>query len=138
MKPRRIQRKRTGGRLMPPRTEFGSIEGEIADATTHYGAPAIRIRERLTSAEVICVLPRDLADTVGREHNWLEIWSGRRVLVTGEISYRKDGLVSRVGASDIFVIDPRPLSYSDLADPTFTNGLSPPEHIARLWSEDRG
>lgn len=120
------------------RTEYGSIEGEIAEAVTHYGRPAIRIRERLTGAIVQCVLSQELAERIGQEHNWEEIWSGQRVLVVGEIFYRNDGLVSRVHVTDMQTIAPHPITIQDIADPNFTNGLTPAEHIARLWTGDDG
>jgi hypothetical protein len=116
------------------RTENGSIEGEITDTTTHYGHPAIKIRERLTKDEITVTLSRDLAERAGRVHNWSEVWAGKRVLVTGEISYGKTGAISRVFARDIQTIDPEPLRFEDIANPNFTAGRSIAEHLESLWS----
>jgi hypothetical protein len=107
------------------RTEIGSIDGQVTDTTTYYGHPAVRIRERVTEADVVCVLSASLAERVGVQHNWRDVWQGRRVLVSGEISYRADGAIARIQATDISTIDTRPLEYSDIVDPNFTGGLTP-------------
>jgi hypothetical protein len=118
--------------------ENGSVEGELIDATTHYGAPAIRIRERLTKAEVTCAISRDLASRVGQLHNWEEVWAGKRVLVVGEITYNKDGGIGRVLATDILTVEPEPLRFEDIANPNFTRGRSIADHLAELWSGEDG
>jgi len=118
------------------RTEIGSIEADISDATTYYGRPAIRARERLTGAPVLCVLQEKLADQLGIEHNWREVWVGARVLVMGEIIYRKDGMVSRVNVSDLLPINSPSVTYSELAQPDFTRGLTPTRYLEELWSGD--
>ena len=120
------------------RSEYGSVEGQIVEATTYHGRPAIRIQEHLTSANVMCVFSQELGERIGQQHNWVEIWSGQRVLVIGQLFYRKDGAVNRVLAADMQTISPNPISVRDIADPGFTNGLSPAEHIARLWDGDDG
>lgn len=120
------------------RTEFGSIEGQVTDTTTFYGHPAVRIRERISGADVLCVLSATLAERVGVERNWSDVWRGRRVLVSGEISYRADGLIARIQATDMLPVDHKPLDYSDIADPNFTGGLGPTEYIKTLWEEEVG
>lgn len=118
------------------RKEIGSIEGSLAEITSWRGQPAVRVRERLSGKEVMCVLSQELASRTGPGHAWLEAWEGRRVLVMGEISYAKDGLPARVDAEDLKEIDAPVVNYQDIADPSFTNGLSPEEHIRRLWSDE--
>jgi hypothetical protein len=120
------------------RTEVGSIEGYVLEAITYYGRPAVRIRERITGAEVVCVFSDDLAERIGSEHDWRDVWHGRRVLVLGEISYRQDGVIIRVRATDMINVDAQPLSYADVADPNFTGGLSPADYIRTLWEEEVG
>lgn len=120
------------------RSEYGSVEGQIVEATTYHARPAIRIQEHLTSAIVMCVFSQELGERIGQQHNWVEIWAGQRVLVIGQLFYRKDGAVNRVLAADMQTINPHPISIRDIADPSFTNGLSPAEHIARLWDGDDG
>lgn len=120
------------------RTETGSIEGQVLEAMTFYGRPALRIRERITGAEVVCVFAEELAERIGREHKWHNVWRGRRVLVSGEISYRHDGTIVRIRASEMTDVDARPLAYADIADPNFTGGLSPAEYVKALWEEEIG
>lgn len=117
------------------RTEYGSIEGDIEAATTYRGNPAIKLQERLSGASVNCIFRPDLADKVGRDHSWSEVWSGRRVLVVGEIAYKADGTVQRVEAWDVRVVAPE---QSDYFDPNFTSGKNVSEYLASLWDEKIG
>jgi hypothetical protein len=120
------------------RHEMGSIEGESVEPTTYYSRPAIRIRERLSNKTIVCTLSPELARQIGPSHRWEEVWGSQRVLVMGEIIYGKDGLVSRMNASDISFISPRAATFSDLAMPGFTGGVTPPEYLDWLWRGDRG
>ena len=56
------------------RTEVGSVEAYVISAETHYGHPALRVKERLSGAEIVCVLLDELVESVGIEHNWAEVW----------------------------------------------------------------
>lgn len=120
------------------RTELGSIEGDVTDATTHYGKPAIRLRERVTGAEVVCVMSPDLAEKIGDRHAWREVWTGHRMMVSGEVVYKKDGTVLRVHADDMRPMDVASLSFSDLAIPGITGDLAPQEYLDSLWPGDDG
>lgn len=120
------------------RKENGSVEGELIEATTYRGAPAVRIRERLTKGDVACTLSRELADRVGHLHNWQEVWAGKRVLVIGEITYNKNGEIGHILATDIENIDPIPLRFEDFANPRFTGGRTIDDHLAELWSGEDG
>jgi hypothetical protein len=120
------------------RREMGSVEGESAEPTTLYGRPAIRIRERLSNKSIVCSLSADLARRIGPSHRWEEVWGSQRVLVMGEIVYGKDGLVSRVNASDLSFINSRTATFSELGMPDFTGGVTPPEYLGWLWGGDVG
>jgi hypothetical protein len=120
------------------RTEVGSVEGYVIEAARFYGRPAARIRERITGAEVVCIMSDELAERIGPEHNWRDVWQGRRVLVSGEISYRHDGTIVRIRASDMVTVDAPQLDYSDIADPNFTGGLSPADYLRTIWEEEIG
>ena len=120
------------------RSEYGAVEGEMTQATTFYGRPAIRIRERLTNGELTCVLTEELARRVGPSHSLGEVWIGPRVMVSGEILYKKDGQISRVYADDLDVISPKVIKIDDIAFANFTSGLSPGAYLERLWSRDDG
>jgi hypothetical protein len=118
------------------RSEIGSVEGNIISLDTYYGQPAIRLEERLHGLQFPCVLSSSLAEQVGHQHDWAEVWTGRRVQVSGRILFRPAGHIGRVYATDIKPVDHRRLTYADIADPNFTNGLSPREYLSRLWEDD--
>ncbi|MGH9438403.1 MAG: hypothetical protein ACRD22_11020 [Terriglobia bacterium] len=120
------------------RMEAGSIEGYVAQASRFYGRPAVGIRELLTNTIVTCVFSEELAERIGVEHNWRDIWRGRRVLVSGNIVYRQDGAITRVIATDMVKIEAQPLGYADIADPNFTGGLRPADYLNELWEDEVG
>lgn len=125
---------------LPALTEMGSVEGDVLVTGPYRHQPAIQIRERLSGSEIWCVFAPELAERAGPQHSWAETWTNRRVLVTGKITYsnsreRQIRLVYAVSMEDV---DPRPLTYNDIADPNFTGGLGVPEYIDSLWEEDVG
>ena len=120
------------------RSEIGSVEGDIIELTTYYGQPAIRLRERLHGWDIPCVLSTTLAERIGHDHDWLEVWGGRRVQVSGEIIFGLDGRIRRVNAMNIQSVHSRPVSFSDIADPNFTGGLPIREYLRHLWDDEVG
>jgi hypothetical protein len=120
------------------RTEVGSIEGYVTQAFTSYGRPAVGIRELLTNTTVSCVFSEELAERIGVEHNWRDVWRGRRVLVSGNVVYRQDGAIARVIATDMVTVDGTLLTYADIADPNFTGALEPADYLRTLWEEEIG
>lgn len=120
------------------RIEMGSVEGDVLLTGPYRGQPAIQLRERLSGADVWCIFTPEVAESIGPNHSWAETWRNRRVLVSGAINYGRDGLIRRVNVSSLRDIDPRPLSYGEVADPNFTGGLAASEYIESLWEEDVG
>lgn len=120
------------------RIEMGSVDGDVLLTGPYRGQPAIQVRERLTGQELWCVFSPELAQTVGPVHNWSETWANRRLLLTGQITYGKDGRIRLVYAYAAADIDPKPLRYADIADPNFTGGLSASEYVKSLWEEEVG
>lgn len=120
------------------RSEMGSIEGVITETTTYHHQPAIKVSERLTGESVTCIIAKDLAETIGHTRDWHEVWSGRRVLVAGEVRYRSDGKISRVIAQDIRNIEPPTIELKDIVDPNFTGGRKPKEYLEELWEDEDG
>lgn len=119
-------------------SETGSIDGHVTETTTYHGRQAIKMRDRATGADVTCVFTEALAAEVGSEHSWSEVWEGRQVLVSGEIFYRRDGRISRIYATGLQNIEPKEINIRDVADPAFTDGLTPNEHLKKLWGGDIG
>jgi hypothetical protein len=120
-------------KLSFPSVEFGTIDGNVKDITSRYGNPAVVIRNRITGDEVTC-FPSDQVS--GSSHTWSEAWENKRVLVTGEISYRTDGKIIKVSSADFELVDSSPVRFEKIADPTFTGGLTPSDYLERLWSGD--
>lgn len=120
------------------RTEIGSFEAYVIGLTTHYGKPAVEVREKRGDGSVKCPLSAELAERIGQQHRWAEVWNNQRVLVSGRITFRKDG---RVGGADVFDIIPVtavPIGIDAIADPNFTGGLEPETYIRSLWGADIG
>lgn len=120
------------------RSEMGSVEGDVIQLTTYHGQPAIRLRERLHGWDVPCVLSAQLAERIGHEHGWFEVWAGRRIQVIGELLFRREGHIGRVIATDIKPVDSRPLTHAEIADRNFTGGLPVRDYLDQLWEDEVG
>jgi hypothetical protein len=120
------------------RSEMGSAEGNIIRLETYHGQASIRLAERVTDREISCVLSPSLAQQIGPQHNWAEVWAGRRVLVVGEILFGPAGQIVSIYAADVRPIDARQLAYSDIADRNFTNGLPVRAYLNHLWEDEVG
>lgn len=116
-------------------SEIGSLEGTIAGVTTFHGRPAIHLRESLRGDILWCVLSTEAAAELKATHSWGEVWEGRRVLVSGEIVYKKDGQPSRVNEASLAPIDGRPVNYDEIARPGILGGMTPSEYIESQWGE---
>ena len=83
--------------------------------------------------------PQTSRKKFGPEHNWLEIWTGRRTLDQGK--YITINLVQYAvltqKASKTFVVPE--VTFEDIRDPDFTGGLVRPlEFLKHVWGDDRG
>lgn len=104
------------------RSETGSIEGRVTNATTFRKQPALHIRDRRSGEEVLCVFSDETAEKAGG-HSWREVWNGARVLVYGRIQFDKKGVPATIRVDEIHEINPRDLTHSDITDPNFTGGV---------------
>lgn len=116
-------------------TELGSIEGDVVEAITHYGKPAVRIRHRASEQEITCVIPSDREDEIGKKHSWNEVWEGQRYIVTGEIKRKANGDIAQLLVDDIHSVEVDEVELDRIADPDFTGGKSPVEYFDDLWGE---
>ena len=114
------------------RIEVGSIEANFLSGDPHYGRPAIRVKDRLTGTEIVCVLSDELAEQAGVEHNLWDIWKNKRIMIAGEIKYGRDGMVERIKAVHIRRVDAPVLKEEDIIDPTFTSGMTPYEYLSAI------
>lgn len=115
--------------------ELGSIEGRAIEALTHHGRPAIRIRESVSDAIVLCVFPKDMLDKIGALHSFTEVWRGQRVCISGVVKRKKNGEISIVEGDDLRSISSSEIRIDSIADANFTGGLSASEYLADLWGE---
>lgn len=111
---------------------LGSIEGEIIRADTFYSQPSLLIRERLSNKDVRCTLKNSIAAKIGVQHNLYEIWNNKRILVEGLLSYDMDGVIVRIEATDITLVESTNISVDKIFDPNFTGGLAPIEYLNQI------
>jgi hypothetical protein len=116
----------------------GSIEGVVVDTTTFYGRPAIRVREKLSHRDIICVFDEATAARIGDKYNWQKTWDHGRVRVEGLLHYDKAGDVFRVSSADVTDVPlQRITDIAEFADSTFTNGMTPAEYLEHWRSRGR-
>lgn len=118
------------------RSEMGSLEGTVAGIANFRGRAAVQIREALRGNVVTCVLSDAAVSRLGTTHNWREVWEGRRVLVTGEIIYKKDGNPSRINSATVEPIDVRELNYDEITRPGILGGLTPRQYLDLTGDDD--
>lgn len=120
------------------RTEIGSAEIEVQALAKWYNKQAIIGIERLSRDKVTCVLSPELATKLGEAHKWEEVWGGRRLLVSGEIHYDKEGTIKRIDAEMADDMPWTDVSISDLRDIDILQGRSVSEHLRLLRGGDIG
>jgi hypothetical protein len=131
-----IEKARIEKQLAAPdwtRTEFGSVEGEIISTTSYYSKPALVIKERLSGANLNCILSQELADQVGPTHSWDETWQQKRFLISGELHYGSDGGLKKVDATALTEVLYGPVDLDEIRDMKVLDGEQPHAAIERLW-----
>lgn len=118
------------------RSEFGTIEGNVLEATTYYGKPALYLRERISGRTVRCVLSEHAAKEAGPSHSWQDTWTSRRVRIKGQIFYDKAGAIARISASSVKDINPEPPNLLQLQRTNILEGKPPTEYLNSLWGYD--
>jgi len=108
---------------------YGSLEGTILAATTHYGKPAFQILDRPTRRKVTCVVPEHLIDAIGMQRNFAEVWLHKSVVVAGQIHYGREGLPERIHVSSVPELEFREISLRDIKDLEFTSRLSVSDYV---------
>ena len=112
--------------------QIGSIEGYLVQVGTHYNKPAVLLRDRKSDVEVWCIVPDEYRSQVATEANFNDVWAGKRAVVSGRISYFRDGTIARVNANHIRPIESRDVPVQQIQDKTFTGGLSVAEYLEAL------
>lgn len=117
-------------------TEIGSVEGQVVVIGTHYQEPSIKIKERVTGREIACLISQQDRDEIQSRLTASDVWTHRRVRVSGSVVYDEEGEISKVTDGNIQFIDPKPVDLDALHDPDFTGGLPAYEYVNRLREND--
>lgn len=120
------------------RTEYGTVEGEIAGLTRWNGKPALDVIERLSEKKFTCVLSEELSEKIGPAHNWSEVWEGRRVNLTGALHYNSDGDLKRADIDDFEDVPWTDVTINDLKRFDVLGDKSMDEHLEILRGEAVG
>lgn len=120
------------------KTQVGSIDGTLLQVTTYYSKPAIRLRERKTNREIICVIPPHLVEAFSGTASVRDVWAHRRLTVRGRIVYGAYGSIQRVDATGLTISDAPPGALPPLHDPDFTGGMSAAEYLERFRAGELG
>lgn len=108
--------------LVRPKTQIGSVEGYFASVATHYGHPAIVMRERKTGRDIKCLISEDDSKRIADEIRIDDVWHNARIVAHGRISYADNGAVSRVEAHTIRRVNSAGVELQ--LDREFTSGMS--------------
>ncbi|MCW5664039.1 MAG: hypothetical protein KIT35_09410 [Piscinibacter sp.] len=118
--------------LPRPKTQRGSIEGQLQDITTYYGKPAIKVIERRSRTEVWCTVSEAHRVEIAEHANFDDVWSGRRVRVEGTLVYDEGGGLAKVIADSVHIVAVRDVAVDEIHDPNLTQGLSSDEYLDRF------
>jgi hypothetical protein len=121
-----------------PKVQMGSLEGRLIKVSKYRSKPALRIRERKTGLDLWGIVEAGHAAQVANAADFNDVWSGRRILVSGRIEYNARGQVDRVYVRDMNLIDASRIGIEDIRDTDFTGGLSPSEYLDKLRDGDLG
>jgi hypothetical protein len=120
------------------KNHVGSVEGYFKSVATHHHRPAIYIRRRHTSTDVLCLVSEEIRTRIVKEANFQDVWEGRRVVVRGRIAYNKKGEIDHIDAATVSLIAGRSVSTVELSDPGFTGNLTPEEYLEKFREGEIG
>ena len=116
-----------------PYRELGSIEGFVSKADPDgMGRAILRFKSRLDGAEIKAFATGDAYRQI-ESLKLSDVWQGARVRVYGTIHYRSPGMVDKLIASAIEVLDQGRLPGPDeITDETFTSGVASEAYLEEL------
>lgn len=120
------------------RTEFGTVEGEIAGLTRWNNKPALEVIERLSEKKFTCVLSDELSIEIGPAHQWNEVWEGRRVNLTGSLHYNSDNELKRADIDYFTEVPWTDVPIHELANIDVLQGRTIQEHLRIVRGEADG
>lgn len=120
------------------RTEYGSVEGRIVAAATHYTHPALVLREWLSGDRITCVLSDEVAASIGYHHNLNDVWRGRRVLMSGAVHYDAESSITKVDVDDLEAVSEELVDLNEIRSLGIADGMTPSEHMNSAGADDFG
>lgn len=118
------------------RTEYGSVEGTVTGIVNHNGKPALNIVESFSGNKVKCTIPDDLAEQIGPDRVWSDVWTSKDVRIRGEISYANDGRIKIIKAMDISDIQWSEIPLSALEKVDLLQGKAVRKHLDDIWESN--
>ncbi|TIX52182.1 MAG: hypothetical protein E5V33_29560 [Mesorhizobium sp.] len=88
----------------------------------------------MTGEKVTSVFPPELAFRIGSQHNWFEVWAGRRVLIHGELHHDQEGIIRKATAFDFEVIEEADVSLNEARKVDLLDGLTVSDFLDRQWA----
>lgn len=121
-----------------PKEQIGSIEGHFVDVTTYHGKPALQLRERRSGRVVWCMINEENQQKIADEADFNDVWSGRRISVSGRLQYDATGKLSKVYATNIRVIPGSEVDPALIKDEDFTGGMTAAEYLEKFREGNLG
>jgi hypothetical protein len=118
-----------------PKHQIGSIEGFLTSIETHYHKPAIRIRDRKTGADVLCIVPEEFRAHIAGSTGTEDVWHERRVIVRGRMRYGDGGELQEIEAAKVVPLPLRKVDVSEMQDGDFTGGVPAEYFVDQLRDE---
>ncbi|MFL5297367.1 MAG: hypothetical protein ACJ798_13380 [Phenylobacterium sp.] len=121
-----------------PRRVRGSLEGELIDAGHFRRQPALKLRERSRGRFLWCRIPAELEDEFAGATSLSDVWKNARVRVRGWIEYSRRGEIAGMTAERIQHVRAKRLTFGQIHDRDFTEGLDAMTYLDRLREGDLG
>ena len=121
-----------------PSVQIGSVEGFLHAVTTFRRKPAIRIQDRRTHADVVCLVSEEFRARVSSSATLDDVWRERRVIIRGRIHYDATGAIEHVAAGTIDFVPDTIVDSDQIKDRHFTDGLSAEEYLNRFRDGEIG
>jgi len=119
--------------------ERGAVEGTLSQIfRSHNTQPAIKVRERGTGLDVVCIVSPDVKDRIEREIGPADVWEKHRITVYGMLQYGDDGRVTRINADDVKVVIAPKIMLDEIIDPDFTGGVDSVEYLRQFHEGELG
>lgn len=121
-----------------PRRVRGTLEGDLIDAGQYRRQPALKFRERTRGRILWCRIPQNLEEEFAGATSLSDVWKNARVRLRGWIEYSPRGEIAGMTAEKIQHVRPRRLTFEQIHDDNFTEGMDSITYLERLREGDLG